>query len=95
MKRPKIIRACTVPMSVIFVTGMLPELQERYEGILDDIFRFTIPSGSPVKTPDQGYEFAPDPIGKGYEFLLRHNRLPYNGSKNGQKVNKFFLCFFS
>ena len=34
MKRLKIIRACTVPMSVIFVTGMLPELQERYEVVL-------------------------------------------------------------
>ena len=32
--KPKIIRACTVPMSVIFVTGMLPELQERYEVVL-------------------------------------------------------------
>ena len=30
----KIIRACTVPMSVIFVTGMLPELQKRYEVVL-------------------------------------------------------------
>ena len=30
----KIIRACTIPMSVIFVTGMLPELQERYEVVL-------------------------------------------------------------
>ena len=30
----KIIRACTVPMSLIFVTGMLPELQERYEVVL-------------------------------------------------------------
>ena len=34
MSRPKIIRACTVPMSVIFVTGMLPELQKRYEVVL-------------------------------------------------------------
>ena len=32
--KTKIIRACTVPMSVIFVTGMLPELQERYEVVL-------------------------------------------------------------
>ena len=32
--KSKIIRACTVPMSVIFVTGMLPELQERYEVVL-------------------------------------------------------------
>lgn len=32
--KPKIIRSCTVPMSVIFVTGMLPELQERYEVVL-------------------------------------------------------------
>ena len=30
----KIIRACTIPMSVIFVTGMLPELQKRYEVVL-------------------------------------------------------------
>ena len=34
MNKPKIIRACTVPMSVIFVTGMLPELQEQYEVVL-------------------------------------------------------------
>ena len=34
MKKNKIIRACTVPMSVIFVTGMLPELQKRYEVVL-------------------------------------------------------------
>ena len=34
MRKPKIIRACTVPMSVIFVTGMLLELQKRYEVIL-------------------------------------------------------------
>ena len=32
--KPKIIRACTVPMSVIFVTGMLPELQKKYEVVL-------------------------------------------------------------
>ena len=32
--KPKIIRACTVPMSVIFVTGMLPELEKRYEVVL-------------------------------------------------------------
>ena len=32
--KSKIIRACTVPMSVIFVTGMLPELQKRYEVVL-------------------------------------------------------------
>ena len=34
MRKHKIIRACTVPMSVIFVTGMLPELQKRYEVVL-------------------------------------------------------------
>ena len=34
MMKPKIIRACTVPLSVIFVTGMLPELQKRYEVVL-------------------------------------------------------------
>ena len=34
MLKPKIIRACTVPMSVIFVTGMLPELQKQYEVVL-------------------------------------------------------------
>ena len=34
MNRPKIIRACTVPMSVIFVTGMLSDLQKRYEVVL-------------------------------------------------------------
>ena len=32
--KPKIIRTCTVSMSVDFVTGMLPELQKRYEVIL-------------------------------------------------------------
>ena len=32
--RPKIIRACTVPKSVIFVTGMLSELQKQYEVVL-------------------------------------------------------------
>lgn len=32
--KPKIIRACTVPMSVIFVTGMLSDLQKRYEVVL-------------------------------------------------------------
>ena len=30
----KIIHACTVPMSVIFMTGMLPELQKKYEVVL-------------------------------------------------------------
>ena len=34
MKRLKIIRACTVPMSVIFVTGMLSELKKKYEVVL-------------------------------------------------------------
>ena len=34
MNRPKIIRTCTVPMSVIFVTGMLSDLQKRYEVVL-------------------------------------------------------------
>ena len=32
--KTKIIRACTVPMSVIFVTGMLSELQKQYEVVL-------------------------------------------------------------
>ncbi len=32
--KPKIIRACTVSMSVDFVTAMLPELRERYEVVL-------------------------------------------------------------
>lgn len=32
--KPKIIRACTVPMSVIFVTGMLSELKKQYEVVL-------------------------------------------------------------
>ena len=32
--KPKIIRACTVPMSVIFVTGMLSELKKKYEVVL-------------------------------------------------------------
>lgn len=34
MMRPKIIRACTVSMSVDFVKGMLPEFIKRYEVIL-------------------------------------------------------------
>ena len=34
MNKAKLIRACTVSMSVDFVTGMLPELQKRYEVIL-------------------------------------------------------------
>ena len=32
--KPKIIRACTVSMSVDFVTGILPELQKKYEVML-------------------------------------------------------------
>jgi len=32
--KPQIIRACTVPMSVIFVTGMLSELKKKYEVVL-------------------------------------------------------------
>ena len=32
--KTKIIRACTVPMSVIFVTGMLSELKKKYEVVL-------------------------------------------------------------
>lgn len=32
--RCKIIRACTVPMSLVFVTGMLPDLQKKYEVVL-------------------------------------------------------------
>lgn len=34
MENSKIIRACTVPMSLGFVTGMLPDLQKKYEVIL-------------------------------------------------------------
>lgn len=34
MSRPQIIRACTVPMSLIFVSEMLPELQKQYEVVL-------------------------------------------------------------
>lgn len=34
MNKPKIIRACTVSMSVDFATGMLPELQKQYEVVL-------------------------------------------------------------
>lgn len=34
MSKPKIIRACTVPQSLSFVTGMLPDLQKRYEVVL-------------------------------------------------------------
>lgn len=34
MCKPKIIRAYTVPMSVIFVTGMLPELKKLYDVVL-------------------------------------------------------------
>ncbi len=33
-QKPKIIRACTVPMSLVFVKGMIPDLQERYEVVL-------------------------------------------------------------
>ena len=34
--KPKIIRACTVSMSVDFVTGILPELQKKYELALEE-----------------------------------------------------------
>lgn len=34
MSKPKIIRACTVPMSLLFVKGMLTDLQKKYEVIL-------------------------------------------------------------
>lgn len=34
MDKPKIIRACTVPQSLGFVTGMLPDLQKKYEVVL-------------------------------------------------------------
>lgn len=34
MSKPKIIRACTVPLSLSFVTGMLPDLQRKYEVVL-------------------------------------------------------------
>ena len=35
MSKPKIIRACTVPMSIkYFVEGMLPKLKEKYEVVL-------------------------------------------------------------
>lgn len=34
VSKPKIIRACTVPMSLVFVTGILPGLQKNYEVIL-------------------------------------------------------------
>lgn len=34
MLKQKIIRACTVPLSLGFVTGMLPDLQKKYEIIL-------------------------------------------------------------
>lgn len=33
-RRYKIIRACTIPMSLIFVKGMLPDLQKKYEVVL-------------------------------------------------------------
>ncbi|QIU96099.1 glycosyltransferase family 4 protein [Bacteroides faecium] len=33
-QRYKIIRACTVPMSLVFVNGMLPDLQKKYEVVL-------------------------------------------------------------
>lgn len=34
MSKYKIIRACTVPQSLGFVTGMLPDLQKKYEVVL-------------------------------------------------------------
>ncbi len=34
MNKPKIIRSCTVSMSIDFVTGLLPVLGEQYEVIL-------------------------------------------------------------
>lgn len=34
MKKIKIIRACTVPQSLSFVTGMIPDLQKKYEVVL-------------------------------------------------------------
>ena len=34
MFKQKIIRACTVPQSLGFVTGMLPDLQKKYEVVL-------------------------------------------------------------
>lgn len=34
MAKQKIIRACTVPQSLGFVTGMLPDLQKKYEVVL-------------------------------------------------------------
>lgn len=34
MSKPKMIRTCTVPMSLVFVTGMLPYLQKKYEMML-------------------------------------------------------------
>lgn len=34
MPNIKIIRACTVPLSLDFVTGMLPDLQKKYEVVL-------------------------------------------------------------
>lgn len=34
MSKQKIIRACTVPLSLGFVTGMLPDLQKKYEVVL-------------------------------------------------------------
>lgn len=34
MQTKKIIRACTVPMSLGFVSGMIPDLQQRYEVVL-------------------------------------------------------------
>ena len=32
--KPKIVRACTIPMSIIFVKGMLPDLQKKYDVVL-------------------------------------------------------------
>ena len=34
MSKPKMIRTCTVPMSLVFVTGMLSDLQKKYEMVL-------------------------------------------------------------
>lgn len=32
--KQKIVRACTIPMSIVFLTGMLPDLQKKYEVVL-------------------------------------------------------------
>ena len=51
------------------------QLPERQQRILYGVFRIRVTSGSPVETPRQGCQLAPDPVRKICEFLLRHHGL--------------------